>query len=256
LTAQIAKSDFAPYDFEMKFAGGKIDRVDISEDEDKIYVKVMDYKTGNKSFDITSFYHGLQLQLPVYLNAATEVLKNENPQKEVLPAGFLYYQMQDPFIEKKEDEYSLNRELLKKLQPDGMIRGEEEILERLERDYTKGSPLIPGATKQISEQEMGTLLKYTKYKVEELKDVMSQGEVSVKPYQLGTATGCDYCKYGNICRFDIGIEGFEYNQLTKIDKSKGLAIMEETLRSINEKNADVSRDNIKFDIKGVDDHGK
>jgi len=218
----------------MKFASGKIDRVDVSEDEDKIYVKVMDYKTGSKSFDITAFYHGLQLQLPVYLNAATKVLKNHNPGKEVLPAGFLYYQMQDPFVDKKTDEASVNKELLKKLQPDGMISGEEEILERFERGYTKGSPLIPGATKQMSQQDFKVLLDYTDYKVAELKEAMASGEVAAKPYQLGSGTGCDYCKYGNICRFDTELEGFDYHQFWKIDKSMGVTIMKEAMRGLHD----------------------
>ena len=229
LTTQMESSDFVPYDFEMKFASGKIDRVDVSEDADKVYVKVMDYKTGSKSFDITAFYHGLQLQLPVYLNAATKVLEKQKPGKEVIPAGFLYYQMQDPFVDKKEDEISVNKELLKKLQPDGMISGEEEILERFERGYTKGSPLIPGATKQISQEDFKVLLDYTDHKVEQLKEVIGDGEVAAHPYQLGNATGCDYCKYGNICRFDTELEGFDYNQFSKIDKSMGLAIMKEAM---------------------------
>ena len=229
LTTQMEKSDFVPYDFEMKFASGKIDRVDVSEDEEKIYVKVMDYKTGSKSFDITAFYHGLQLQLPVYLNAATKVLQKHNPEKEVLPAGFLYYQMQDPFVEKKEDEGAINKELLKKLQPDGIVSGEAEVLERFEKNYTKGSPLIPSATKQMSQQDFKTLLDYTDYKVAKLKEMMREGEVNARPYQLGSMTGCDYCEYGNICRFDREIEGFDYNQFAKIDKAMGLTVMKEAM---------------------------
>ena len=73
LTKQLEKGDFVPSGYELKFGSGKIDRIDTCEDEDRIYVKVTDYKTGMKSFDITSFYHGLQMQLPVYMNAALGV---------------------------------------------------------------------------------------------------------------------------------------------------------------------------------------
>ena len=38
--------------FEVTFGGGRIDRVDIMEDQNKVYVKVIDYKTGNTSFDL------------------------------------------------------------------------------------------------------------------------------------------------------------------------------------------------------------
>ena len=62
-----------PSGCEFKFGSGKIDRIDTCEDENAVYVKVTDYKTGRKAFDITAFYHGLQMQLPVYLNAALEI---------------------------------------------------------------------------------------------------------------------------------------------------------------------------------------
>ena len=44
--------------------------MDVFEDEDKIYVKIMDYKSGSTSFDLALLYHGLQLQLVVYMDAA------------------------------------------------------------------------------------------------------------------------------------------------------------------------------------------
>ena len=68
LTKQIEKGDFLPSGYEMQFGSGKIDRIDTCFDNDCVYVKVTDYKTGMKSFDITALYHGLQMQLPVYLN--------------------------------------------------------------------------------------------------------------------------------------------------------------------------------------------
>ena len=51
---------------------GRIDRIDVSEDAEHVYVKVIDYKSGNKKFDLAALYYGLQLQLVVYMNAAME----------------------------------------------------------------------------------------------------------------------------------------------------------------------------------------
>lgn len=87
LTRQMEKGDFEPSGYEMNFGSGKIDRVDTCEDEDVVYVKVTDYKTGMKSFDIVALYHGLQMQLPVYLNAALELEERRAPGKTVEPAG-------------------------------------------------------------------------------------------------------------------------------------------------------------------------
>ena len=94
LTKQLEKGDFVPGGYEMKFGSGKIDRIDICEDDEGVYVKVTDYKTGMKSFDITALYHGLQMQLPVYLNAALAVEKRKYPDKEIIPAGIFYYRIQ------------------------------------------------------------------------------------------------------------------------------------------------------------------
>lgn len=57
-----------------------------------------DYKTGMKSFDITALYHGLQMQLPVYLNAALDVEQRKHPHKTIVPAGIFYYRIQDPIV--------------------------------------------------------------------------------------------------------------------------------------------------------------
>ena len=45
---------------------GRIDRIDLCCEEDRVYVKVVDYKSGSTSFDLASLYDGLQLQLVVY----------------------------------------------------------------------------------------------------------------------------------------------------------------------------------------------
>lgn len=91
LTNQLKAGDFVPEAYELRFFGGKIDRVDVCETEEQVYVKVMDYKTGSKAFDIVALYHGLQLQLMIYMDAAIEFQKKRHPEKEVVPAGVFYY---------------------------------------------------------------------------------------------------------------------------------------------------------------------
>ena len=125
LTEQLRKGDFVPSGYEMKFGSGKIDRIDTCEDENKVYVKVTDYKTGAKSFDITSFYHGLQMQLPVYLNAALDIEQKRHPDQEILPAGIFYYRMKDPIVDKEKNEALLEEKLLKELKLDGLVNADE-----------------------------------------------------------------------------------------------------------------------------------
>ena len=60
---------------------GRIDRIDVSEDAEHVYVKVIDYKSGNKKFDLAALYYGLQLQLVVYMNAAMELESRKHPDR-------------------------------------------------------------------------------------------------------------------------------------------------------------------------------
>lgn len=80
-------------------AAGRIDRIDVCEDKDQVYVKVVDYKSGSTEFDLAAMYYGLQLQLVVYLNAAMELEGRIRPEKEIVPAGIFYYHIKDPMLE-------------------------------------------------------------------------------------------------------------------------------------------------------------
>ena len=107
LAEQVKKGDFVPSGFEVSFSAidnlkamkirlsedeelllkGRIDRLDLCEDEKHVYVKIIDYKSGNTSFDLAALYYGLQLQLVVYMDAALEMEERKNPEKTAVPAG-------------------------------------------------------------------------------------------------------------------------------------------------------------------------
>ena len=80
---------------------GIVDRIDYFEDEDNIYLKVTDYKSGMKTFQLEDICHGLSLQLVVYLNAALEKARKDRD-KNVVPAGIFYFHIQDPFVDLME----------------------------------------------------------------------------------------------------------------------------------------------------------
>ncbi len=241
LTKQLEKGDFVPSGYELKFGSGKIDRIDTCEDEDRIYVKVTDYKTGMKSFDITSFYHGLQMQLPVYMNAALGVERRKHPDKEVLPAGIFYYRIQDPIVEKAETDDAVEKSILKELKLDGLINAGDQVVEHLEHDLSGASVLFPmgrnkdgtlSRTSRVLEPEaFETVLAYTEKKEQELKEAMYAGEVKAAPYELGGASACDYCACRDICGFDQRIQGDEYRRLEKYTLEEAVAKMKERLDS-------------------------
>lgn len=229
LTKQLAAGDFKPSAYEMRFANGKIDRVDTCEDGDCIYVKVIDYKTGSKSFDVTALYHGLQLQLMVYMDAALQLEQKKHPEKEILPAGVFYYRIQDPLIDRpKEGEEQ--ESILKELKPDGMISLEKEVLEHLDHCMVGESSVIPvkynkngslsKSSKAASAQDFYLMMKYAVNKVEEIRQKILSGDVKVNPYRRGTETSCDYCSYRQICGFDTKMEGYRYREIDAMSVDK------------------------------------
>lgn len=234
LTKQLAAGDFKPSAYELRFANGKIDRVDTYEDGDCVYVKVIDYKTGSKSFDVTALYHGLQLQLMVYMDAALQLEQKKHPEKEILPAGVFYYRIQDPLIDRpKEGEEQ--ESILKELKPDGMISLEKEVLEHLDHCMVGESSVIPvkynkngslsKSSKAASAQDFYLMMKYAVNKVEEIRQKILSGDVKVNPYRRGTETSCDYCSYRQICGFDTKMEGYRYREIEAMSVDKVIQAM-------------------------------
>ena len=124
---------------------GKIDRMDTRETEEAVYVRIIDYKSGSTSFDLLALYYGLQLQLVVYMDAVTEMAQHHYPDKEIVPAGILYYNIADPLAEKKgqPDPEKIDAEILKKLRMNGLVNSELEVVRHLDRTIEKESDVIP-----------------------------------------------------------------------------------------------------------------
>lgn len=222
LLRQQKMGDFSQTGTEVRFEGGKIDRIDTCEGKDQVFVKVTDYKTGSKSFDMTAFYYGLQLQLAVYMNAALELEKKKHPNKEIIPAGIFYYQMKDPIVAKTDAEQA-EEEILKELRPDGLVNSDPEVLKHLDHTGSKSSMAAPfgrnkdgsisKTSRAASNEEFRLLSFYTRKKTKELKEEILGGNTGKTPFELGMRTGCDYCPYHTICGFDEKIEGCDYRSL-------------------------------------------
>lgn len=239
LTRQLAAGEFEPVWEEKEFGHGKIDRVDVCMAGDKAYLKIMDYKTGRKELDLSELYDGLQMQLMIYMREALKLGRQEWPDKEILPAGMFYYRVQEPWVQKlqpkeKESEAELQKkregQLLAELKPDGVINGDKEILRHLNTErqadilplkWNKDGTLA-AHSKVLTEEEFWMLLDYAQEKSEEISDRILKGEADIRPYRKQNRTGCDYCPYSNICRFDKKVSGFSYKELEAMKKEEVL----------------------------------
>lgn len=208
---------------------GRIDRIDLYETEDEVLVKVVDYKSGNKVFDLQEFYYGLQMQLVVYLNAALEMEQRIHPDKKIKPAGIFYYAMKDPIVDQKhgESEEELEKRILKELRPNGLVNAESEVVEALDRSLEKTSDVIPVARNKdgsysryasvVSEEQFLTLSKFVEEKMRAIGCAILKGDVKINPYEKKGKTACDYCEFKDICGFDRKIPGMHYRRLKELD---------------------------------------
>ena len=117
---------------------GQIDRVDEFEEEEDKYIRIVDYKSGNKSISLTDVYYGLQLQLLVYLDAILESASRGDG--NINPAAILYCRIDDPiakFNEDKEDE-EIREEILKELRMKGLIIKDAHIIKEMDKSLANG----------------------------------------------------------------------------------------------------------------------
>ncbi len=234
LTRQLKAGDFRPSAYELRFSYGKIDRVDTCREDDRTYVKVVDYKTGSRAFDIISLYHGLQLQLMVYMNGAVELEAAKHPEREVVPAGVFYYRIKDPLVEKLE-EAELEEAILKELRPDGVINLKDEVLLHLDHRQEGESLAVPvkynkngslaKSSKAVPEEEFRLMMRHAVRKVAESHRKILDGRTDALPYRKGQETGCDYCGYRYVCGFDRKIPGYVYREIDKASKEEILTAM-------------------------------
>ena len=233
LAKQLSAGDFEPAAYEFRFKNGKIDRIDTCEDGDKVYVKVMDYKTGSRAFDVVALYHGLQLQLMVYMDAALGEQERRHPGMEAVPAGVFYCRLSDPVVDKGEGD--TEAAVLKELKPDGLINLQDEVLEHLDRRREGESLAVPikynkngslsKTSKAVPEEEFRLMMGHALKKIETAHQEILMGETVAAPYRRGTESGCDYCGYRHVCGFDLKVPGYRYRDIGKMSKEEAVAAM-------------------------------
>lgn len=244
---QLQNTSFTPEQFEADFSyqapglsfHGKIDRVDLYEDTDNCYVKIMDYKSGNMQLDLNKLNHGLQMQLGMYLDAVITELQKEKPDKAVVPAAMLYYHIFNPIVERSG---SSDTEIMRELRPSGLINKDEVVLKHLDAElvpnqipatnpYAAASGLresvnanyLPVRTKKdgtlydsellVEQKFFDTMRQNLKDKVNELKDEILDGNAKANPYRYKNENACEYCKFKQVCSFG-SLSGKEERKLS------------------------------------------
>lgn len=203
---------------------GIVDRVDIKETEDAVYLKVIDYKSGAKKIDYLKMYEGRQLQLTVYMSVMTELLKRQYPDKQIIPTGMYYYHIHDPIIE-ETDEDKIERERIKSSRLSGLVNEDEESRRMMDGktglvtplNYKKDGELQARNSALVTTEELQQISGFVRDKMIEIGEDIIHGHIEMNPEKGEVSSPCNYCDYSSVCRFEAGLGGNAYRIQPKLD---------------------------------------
>lgn len=223
---------------ETVYLQGRVDRIDTVNLDGQTYIRIVDYKSGSKNFDLNELYYGLQIQLLVYLDA---ILKNSKYilDKQCIPGAILYFKIDDPIIKSKKalGEDEIKDEVLKKLKLNGLLLKDAKLVRAMDKNMETYSLIIPATFKKdgdfssnssvVTEEQFELLRKYVNDKMVEICEDMLSGEVKIEPCKSSKVTYCDYCDYSAICQFDTSIKDNKYRVIIKKNKEDIWSSIEE-----------------------------
>ena len=231
VVCELRQSRFVPVDFELNVGGrpeegqpaippvilslpdgskvrvqGKIDRVDVYKRDEVSYVRVIDYKTGAKSFKLSEIVEGINVQMLIYLFAACQ--NGGDRYGRTSPAGVLYLPAKLPVVqaERGQDSEKIGREQIRSLRMNGLLIDDPEIIGAMEKDI-KGL-FIPASLKSgggfkkhssiASLKHFGLLKKRIDSLLIEMAQTLKSGDIAAYP-AAGEVEACKWCDYKTIC---------------------------------------------------------
>jgi ATP-dependent helicase/nuclease subunit B len=198
---------------------GRVDRIDLCQngDGDSALCVVVDYKSSQKQLDSVLMEHGLQLQLPAYLN----VLRHwPNPRpifgvSKLMPAGVFYVNLRGKYERgANRDETLSGADEARKLAYRHSGRFDARTLPKLDqrKEAKKGDQfnyilkkdgnLSGNSREAMATTEFIAMLDGVETALKKMGQAIYAGDAKVDPYRKGTVTACDQCNYQSICRID------------------------------------------------------
>lgn len=182
--------------------GGTIDRADIYVDEKgREFVRVIDYKTGRKQFQLADVLYGLNMQMLVYLAALVETGAR-------LPAGILYVPAAEPSIsaDRGIDDAKLRREADRQMRMNGLVLSDDEIIRAMEAGA--GGKYIPASFKKdgtlgrgssvLDAEDLTQVLEHSKRLIATMANKLKSGLVAAEPTMVNQ-NACKFCPYRAVC---------------------------------------------------------
>ena len=256
IARELRCSDFVPLAFELGFGdgkdvpaivisepgaelrlGGKVDRVDGWIKDGKLYLRVVDYKSGRKSFDLGAVRMGLDIQMLLYLFTLQKEGKAYFGQ-EVEPAGILYLPARDDVLPAQRtvtaEKLQAMRE--KELRRSGLVLAEPAVLQAMEHDALQEPHFLPLQVKKdgsisgsiASAAQLGKLAKHVEKQLHEIAREIRDGNIDADPCcKSEEDTPCRYCDWAAACHFADGKGGDHMRLIQPLRGDEFWKLMEE-----------------------------
>lgn len=203
---------------------GFIDRVDIMEKDGIKYIRIIDYKTGKKEFELSEIYDGLNIQMLLYLMALEK--NGKDVYGEFIPSGVLYLPSRIGFSNYLNDRNPKTEEIMKRKKISGKLSG--MILQSLVVLNGMGAMENPGyfpagydsakdrfTGNTYTQSNFKSISKIIDQKIKLMGDALHKGEINAIPCgKNGEGAMCKYCAYKCICGYEYGDE---IHQITNLN---------------------------------------
>lgn len=224
LKNHIAQSKFVPMGFEIRFGDdgigaitiplgngrkvhltGVIDRADCYDAGDGKFVRVIDYKTGSKTFKLDDVFYGLDIQLMVYLDALVK------SGADYRYGGALYFKIDDPVYaaDSRVTAAQAQSKIESQLKMKGLLLADDRVLAATD-------PVTADRAKTATFENFTALSRHLEKTIRQLCHALSDGDVSIRPYRKSGFSPCEYCPYGGVCGFDPQHKGNRYDDLPAV----------------------------------------
>lgn len=231
IAEHIRRSSFEPVGYEVEFGEGgayppivieldsgekiklvgRIDRIDTLSTDNGKYLRIVDYKSGDKDFKLSDVYYGLQMQLITYLDALWE--SSENSGEKALPGGILYFRVDDPMIKGTgcSSPEEIETAIMKKLKMKGLLLADVQLIKYMDNTIEGNSIIIParinkgdvlGKSSAATIEQFTVLRSFVKQILKDMCSELMKGNVPISPYKKKKLTSCSYCNYSSVCQFD------------------------------------------------------
>lgn len=194
---------------------GRIDRVDMWDEGNSL--RVIDFKLGGKPLNLAGAYHGLQLQLPVYLGAAMK-------QKKARSAGVYYFALDEGVVNTQStDIHQVEKERAGKFRMNGLLPEEPELIraqspkpaEVFHASFTNAGKLF--ATVPCADDvNFKRLVAHTLKMAQRHLDAIRSGDARVSPAVFDGRDACGICDYRAACLFDPKLDAGKMRRMKNI----------------------------------------